>query len=133
MLQLTYDHFQPFRYIQSTCATSGEGLYEGLDWLSNNIANKVFKLNFWLRLFHLLHIILFVKPHLFHYFNFRLSGLLDQLLLEDLRRCSLSVVVGVAAIALHIINLLFDDLDHYSCHDAKGKGDGCIITALLNF
>ncbi|CAA2967783.1 ADP-ribosylation factor 2 [Olea europaea subsp. europaea] len=28
------------RYIQSTCATSGEGLYEGLDWLSNNIANK---------------------------------------------------------------------------------------------
>lgn len=28
------------RYIQSTCATSGEGLYEGLDWLSTNIANK---------------------------------------------------------------------------------------------
>ncbi|KAL5994936.1 hypothetical protein ACLOJK_024993 [Asimina triloba] len=28
-------------YIQSTCATSGEGLYEGLEWLSNNIANKV--------------------------------------------------------------------------------------------
>ncbi|KAJ0895854.1 putative small GTP-binding protein [Helianthus annuus] len=28
------------KYIQSTCATSGEGLYEGLDWLSNNIANK---------------------------------------------------------------------------------------------
>jgi len=27
-------------YIQSTCATSGEGLYEGLEWLSNNIANK---------------------------------------------------------------------------------------------
>ncbi|MFQ6619821.1 hypothetical protein Gotur_000326, partial [Gossypium turneri] len=27
-------------YIQSTCATSGEGLYEGLDWLSNNIANE---------------------------------------------------------------------------------------------
>nr|POF02412.1 adp-ribosylation factor 1 [Quercus suber] len=27
-------------YIQSTCATSGEGMYEGLDWLSNNIANK---------------------------------------------------------------------------------------------
>ena len=22
------------RYIQGTCATSGEGLYEGLDWLS---------------------------------------------------------------------------------------------------
>ncbi|CAK9229710.1 unnamed protein product [Sphagnum troendelagicum] len=30
-------------YIQSTCATSGEGLYEGLDWLSSNIANKVLK------------------------------------------------------------------------------------------
>nr|AGV54515.1 ADP ribosylation factor [Phaseolus vulgaris] len=29
-------------YIQSTCATSGEGLYEGLDWLSNNIANKAY-------------------------------------------------------------------------------------------
>ncbi|XP_073033383.1 ADP-ribosylation factor 2-like isoform X2 [Primulina eburnea] len=27
-------------YVQSTCATSGEGLYEGLDWLSNDIANK---------------------------------------------------------------------------------------------
>ncbi|KAG0504404.1 hypothetical protein KC19_VG030600 [Ceratodon purpureus] len=26
-------------YIQSTCATSGEGLYEGLDWLSTNIVN----------------------------------------------------------------------------------------------
>jgi hypothetical protein len=33
--------FSRFRYIQSTCATSGEGLYEGLDWLSNNIATKV--------------------------------------------------------------------------------------------
>ncbi|KAL2922270.1 ADP-ribosylation factor 1 [Bienertia sinuspersici] len=30
-------------YIQSTCATSGEGLYEGLDWLSNNIASKDFR------------------------------------------------------------------------------------------
>jgi len=29
-------------YIQSTCATSGEGLYEGLDWLSNAI-NKAKK------------------------------------------------------------------------------------------
>jgi hypothetical protein len=29
------------RYIQSTCATTGEGLYEGLDWLSSNIATKV--------------------------------------------------------------------------------------------
>ncbi|KAL3523558.1 hypothetical protein ACH5RR_016392 [Cinchona calisaya] len=28
-------------YIQSTCGMSGEGLYEGLDWISNNIANKV--------------------------------------------------------------------------------------------
>ncbi|GJZ39391.1 ADP-ribosylation factor [Tanacetum coccineum] len=27
-------------HIQSTCAISGEGLYEGLEWLSNNIANK---------------------------------------------------------------------------------------------
>lgn len=27
-------------YIQSTCATSGEGLYEGLDWLSNTIGGK---------------------------------------------------------------------------------------------
>nr|GEW42556.1 deoxyhypusine synthase isoform X2 [Tanacetum cinerariifolium] len=27
-------------YIQSTCATSREGLYEGLDWLPNNISNK---------------------------------------------------------------------------------------------
>jgi len=27
-------------YIQSTCATSGEGLYEGLDWLSANISKS---------------------------------------------------------------------------------------------
>ena len=25
-------------YIQSTCATTGDGLYEGLDWLSNSLA-----------------------------------------------------------------------------------------------
>ena len=24
-------------YIQSTCATTGDGLYEGLDWLSSNL------------------------------------------------------------------------------------------------
>nr|CAB3222734.1 ADP-ribosylation factor 1 [Phallusia mammillata] len=24
-------------YIQSACATSGDGLYEGLDWLSNKL------------------------------------------------------------------------------------------------
>ena len=27
-------------YIQATCATTGDGLYEGLDWLSANIASK---------------------------------------------------------------------------------------------
>ena len=27
-------------FIQSTCATSGEGLYEGLDWLSTNISQR---------------------------------------------------------------------------------------------
>ena len=27
-------------YIQSTCATSGEGLYEGLDWLSSNLVRS---------------------------------------------------------------------------------------------
>ncbi|KAK9670341.1 hypothetical protein RND81_13G195100 [Saponaria officinalis] len=27
-------------YIQAACATSGEGLYEGLDWLSSNITTK---------------------------------------------------------------------------------------------
>ncbi|XP_021897523.1 ADP-ribosylation factor 1-like isoform X1 [Carica papaya] len=28
-------------YIQATCASSGQGLYEGLDWLSSNISSKV--------------------------------------------------------------------------------------------
>ncbi|CCA69069.1 probable ADP-ribosylation factor [Serendipita indica DSM 11827] len=28
-------------YIQATCAPSGDGLYEGLEWLSNNINKKV--------------------------------------------------------------------------------------------
>ncbi|KAL3538319.1 hypothetical protein ACH5RR_001685 [Cinchona calisaya] len=27
-------------FIQSTCAINGEGIHEGLDWLSNNIADK---------------------------------------------------------------------------------------------
>lgn len=27
-------------YTQSACATSGDGLYEGLDWLSNKLKNK---------------------------------------------------------------------------------------------
>ena len=27
-------------YIQSTCATTGDGLYEGLDWLSSSLAKK---------------------------------------------------------------------------------------------
>ncbi|XP_035688103.1 ADP-ribosylation factor 1-like 2 isoform X2 [Branchiostoma floridae] len=27
-------------YIQATCATSGDGLYEGLDWLSNQLKNN---------------------------------------------------------------------------------------------
>jgi len=27
-------------YIQSSCATTGDGLYEGLDWLSNTLASK---------------------------------------------------------------------------------------------
>nr|XP_033701230.1 ADP-ribosylation factor 1-like [Tursiops truncatus] len=27
-------------YIQATCATSGNGLYEGLDWLSNQLQNQ---------------------------------------------------------------------------------------------
>jgi len=27
-------------YIQSTCATSGDGLYEGLEWLSNNLKER---------------------------------------------------------------------------------------------
>lgn len=27
-------------YIQATCATSGDGLYEGLDWLSNELKNS---------------------------------------------------------------------------------------------
>ena len=28
-------------YIQATCATSGDGLYEGLEWLSTNLKRKV--------------------------------------------------------------------------------------------
>lgn len=27
-------------YIQATCATQGQGLYEGLDWLSNELSKK---------------------------------------------------------------------------------------------
>lgn len=28
------------QYIQSTCATSGDGLYEGLNWLSENLRKR---------------------------------------------------------------------------------------------
>ncbi|KAL3625978.1 Arf GTPase arf1 [Castilleja foliolosa] len=39
--KLGLDSFGPGRwYVQSACGKSGEGVYEGLDWLSNNIANK---------------------------------------------------------------------------------------------
>ena len=27
-------------YVQATCATSGDGLYEGLDWLSQQLKNQ---------------------------------------------------------------------------------------------
>ena len=27
-------------FIQSTCATSGDGLYEGLEWLNNNLRKR---------------------------------------------------------------------------------------------
>ena len=27
-------------YIQATCATTGDGLYEGLDWLSNILSKR---------------------------------------------------------------------------------------------
>lgn len=27
-------------FIQATCATNGEGLYEGLDWLSNTLKSS---------------------------------------------------------------------------------------------
>ncbi len=27
-------------YIQATCATNGEGLYEGLDWMSSTLSKK---------------------------------------------------------------------------------------------
>ena len=30
-------HIQKSCYIQSCCATTGEGLHEGLDWLSSNL------------------------------------------------------------------------------------------------
>lgn len=26
-------------HVQATCATSGDGLYEGLDWMSNELKN----------------------------------------------------------------------------------------------
>ncbi|XP_057822236.2 ADP-ribosylation factor 2-like [Cryptomeria japonica] len=35
MSSLTQRHW----HVQSSCATSGDGLYEGLDWLSNNVYN----------------------------------------------------------------------------------------------
>uniref|UniRef100_UPI0037E893B8 ADP-ribosylation factor 2a n=1 Tax=Semicossyphus pulcher TaxID=241346 RepID=UPI0037E893B8 len=37
-LQLSNLHNRNW-YIQATCATSGDGLYEGLDWLSNQLKN----------------------------------------------------------------------------------------------
>lgn len=34
---LIYVSFSRIQYIQSTCATSGDGLYEGLDWLATTL------------------------------------------------------------------------------------------------
>ncbi|KAK3570846.1 hypothetical protein QTP86_028277, partial [Hemibagrus guttatus] len=32
-------------YVQATCATQGTGLYEGLDWLSNELSKRYFRLS----------------------------------------------------------------------------------------
>jgi ADP-ribosylation factor 1/2 len=36
-MSLTRNMLIRVQYIQSTCATSGDGLYEGLEWLSNSL------------------------------------------------------------------------------------------------
>jgi GTPase SAR1 family protein len=64
-------------YIQSTCATSGEGLYEGLDWLSSNIAKKVSQRRLQLRL---LSLSVFPTPHIMRVLVEILSGVLNQVL-----------------------------------------------------
>lgn len=38
---INFTFFNCFQwYIQATCATQGHGLYEGLDWLSTELAKK---------------------------------------------------------------------------------------------
>ena len=37
VLPVRTDQLTRYQYIQSTCATSGDGLYEGLEWLSNSL------------------------------------------------------------------------------------------------
>lgn len=37
-VDFTYKFFQ--WYIQATCATQGHGLYEGLDWLANQLSKS---------------------------------------------------------------------------------------------
>eukprot|EP01002_Notosolenus_urceolatus_P001955 NODE_15157_length_329_cov_4.242857_g13993_i0.p2 GENE.NODE_15157_length_329_cov_4.242857_g13993_i0~~NODE_15157_length_329_cov_4.242857_g13993_i0.p2 ORF type:complete len:108 (-),score=20.88 NODE_15157_length_329_cov_4.242857_g13993_i0:6-302(-) len=42
VLQLSSLGNRPW-FIQACCATSGEGLYEGLDWLSNAMAGRLYQ------------------------------------------------------------------------------------------
>ncbi len=76
-LNQTGSHVPACRYIQSTCATSGEGLYEGLDWLSSNIAKKVSQQRLQLRL---LSLSVFPTPHIMRVLVENLSGVLNQVL-----------------------------------------------------
>jgi hypothetical protein len=76
-LNQTGSHVPACRYIQSTCATSGEGLYEGLDWLSSNIAKKVSQRRLQLRL---LSLSVFPTPHIMRVLVENLSGVLNQVL-----------------------------------------------------
>mmetsp|Transcript_1123 Transcript_1123/g.4444 ORF Transcript_1123/g.4444 Transcript_1123/m.4444 type:complete len:87 (+) Transcript_1123:581-841(+) len=41
-------------YLQACCATTGDGLYEGLDWLAGRLAARQAETSSWARLFQFL-------------------------------------------------------------------------------
>ncbi|CAK9238646.1 unnamed protein product [Sphagnum jensenii] len=85
-------------YIQSTCATSGEGLYEGLDWLSSNISKK--------RIWHNFDVV------------FAVAALYSIGLLEDMNIISIecvpqvfSVILGYKVSILRLVDSFFAAID----------------------
>ncbi|KAG6468861.1 hypothetical protein ZIOFF_073555 [Zingiber officinale] len=102
------------RYIQSTYAIFGEGLYEGLDWLSNNIASK-FSLVISLIISSVAFMALYTFVKDTHIIISKLSSLIDlagfeielalRVATTDLRSFILLKILDLSKVVMFFLNL----------------------------